>query len=72
MKRRFFFHLNKPETKRLGRAVWSLHYLGVCYQAEKIICNVPCESKSNKRQPLAVMRGFSDSVIVKDKEIEIR
>jgi L-aminopeptidase/D-esterase-like protein len=59
---RFFFHLNKPRTREAGLPVWSFHYEGTCYIANKIVCDVPLETKSNKRQPYAVVQGMARTV----------
>lgn len=64
--KRFFFHYNKPLSKQMGYVVWSVHFDKECKFVKAIDCSVPCESKVNKRQPYAVMRGFAKSVTVKD------
>lgn len=60
--RRFFFHFNKPESLRQKKTLWSIHWNNACYIVDKIECNSPCESKANKHQPYAVMRGFTNQV----------
>jgi len=62
--RRFFFHFNKPESLRQKKILWSVHWKNTCSIVEKITCQVACESKANKRQPYAVMRGFAHNVII--------
>jgi hypothetical protein len=59
---RFFFHYNKPESKRRGKVIWSLHYNKTCYLVEHIDCKVPIETKVNNRQPYAIVRGWSNDV----------
>lgn len=71
MSRRFFFHFNKPESLRQKKTLWSVHWKGACHITERIVCNVPCESKANKRQPYAVMRGFATNVTVEDGRVVI-
>ena len=44
----------------------SVHFKGVCHVVDNIVCNVPCETKWNKRQPYLVMRGFASKVEFKD------
>ena len=61
-KHRFFFHLNKPKSKLAGRPVWSLHYQNKCYTVNDIRCCVHTETKANKKQPIAVVRGMATSV----------
>jgi len=64
--RRFFFHFNKPESLRQKKVLWSVHWDRTCYIVDKIQCNVACESKSNKRQPYAVIRGWASNVTVEN------
>lgn len=71
MSRRFFFHFNKPESLRQKKTLWSVHWKGACYIVEHIQCNVPCESKTNKRQPYAVMRGFAADVVISESRATI-
>ncbi len=71
MPRRFFFHFNKPESLRQKKTLWTVHWKGTCHITEQIICNVPSESKSNKRQPYAVMRGWASDVIVDSDRVVI-
>ncbi len=63
---RVFFHFNKPASRSAKRPLWSVHHRGVCHIVDTIKCQIPTESKVNKRQPLVVMRGFAHSVAVKD------
>lgn len=67
MKYSFFFHYNKPATKKAGKPVVSLHYKNQCILIENLICNVPIQSRVRERQPRLVMVGKSDNVIIKDK-----
>jgi hypothetical protein len=71
---RFFFHYNKPESKRQGKTIWSVHWKNTCFLVDEIKCTRPCVSKNNKRQPYAVMQGWSKDVhittYVKDSESE--
>lgn len=62
--RRFWFHLNKPKTRVAGFPVWSFHFRGKCYIANKISCFVPVQTKANKRQPWAVVQGMAAQVSI--------
>lgn len=53
---RFYYHWNKPENK------WSIHFRGKCYRVDHLECDAKTESKSNKRQPVRVMQGFTHTV----------
>ena len=59
-KYRFFFHYYKRYK------CMSIHYKGTCLRANDIVCNVPIETKWNKTQPNLVMRGFAESVEIKN------
>lgn len=66
MRRRFFFHFNKPLSKQRKKVMWSVHFKDECHFVEQIECRVPCESKARKTQPYAVMIGSAKDVLVKD------
>lgn len=53
---RFFYHYNKPLDKM------TVHFRGVCYNADDIDCNPPARSKRNKTQPRLVMQGWARKV----------
>ncbi len=53
----FFFHYNKPASKKANKTMWSVHWNNACYIVENIDCRVPVLSKTNKRQPFATMKG---------------
>lgn len=55
-KYRFFYHYYKKYK------MMSIHFRGKCHRVHDIICNVPCETKWNKRQPNLVMRGWATNV----------
>lgn len=59
-KYRFFYHYFK------GKKKMSIHFKNKCNIVDNIICEVPCETKWNKRQPYLVMRGFCSDVIIKN------
>lgn len=64
----FYYHLNKPETKRVGHPIWTLHWRGKCHMLDYIISFVPTETKANRRQPWAVVRGHSTGVCLHKKQ----
>lgn len=67
----FFYHYNKPASKKAGKPIWSLHYWKACHLVEEIICNVPTATKANKRQPYGVVRGECSTIIFNDKQAYI-
>ena len=60
----FFYHYNKPASIKHNKVTISLHYLGTCYLVNSIVCNVPCRSKINKRQPRFVMQGKANNISI--------
>lgn len=64
----FFFHYNKPESRRQGRNVLTVHAKGVCHLVNHIKCDVPIETHARKTQPFCVIKGRATCVdIVKNK-----
>jgi hypothetical protein len=57
---RFFYHYFKQKD------MWSVHFKNQCLVVEDIKCQIPCESKKNKRQPRRVMQGFATDVKIKN------
>lgn len=53
---RFFYHYRKMD----GRM--TVHFRNQCMVATDVKCQVPCETKRNKRQPHLVMQGYCKSV----------
>lgn len=63
-KRRFWFHYNKPESKKQGRTVLTVHWKGSCIQVNSIKCHALTETHERKRQPHCVVRGWAHEVKV--------
>ncbi len=40
----------------------TVHFKNTCHSVSDVVCNVPCESKWNKKQPRLVMQGFAEDV----------
>ncbi|MEK6881654.1 MAG: hypothetical protein AABY22_18690 [Nanoarchaeota archaeon] len=68
---RFYFHFNKPLSKKVGRPQLSIHFQNKCCIVDKITCFVDTESKNNSRQPHCVMRGWADRIIIDKKEATV-
>ena len=62
MKYRFFFHYNKPASRKAMRPIISLHWKGKCYTVSDLVVYTPVWSKFNKRQPHFVMQGYSNNI----------
>jgi hypothetical protein len=66
-KRSFFYHYNKPESRKRGHNILTLHFKGACHLVRGIICHVGTETKERKRQPHCVVAGKCFTVTI-DKE----
>jgi len=60
--KRFFFHYNKPESKKQGRNVLTVHWKGECIPVNSVNCHVAIETHDNKTQPHCTLRGWATSV----------
>jgi hypothetical protein len=54
---RFWFHYNKPMSRKMDMAVWTVHWKDKCYQVLNIQCNTDSETHDRNSQPHAIMRG---------------
>ena len=63
-KRRFYYHYNKPVSKKEGRNFLTLHYRGKCHLVNRISCSVSTESHNQKRQPYCVIRGWANNILI--------
>ncbi len=62
----FYFHYNKPASKRAKKVQISVHYDKQCIIVDNVICNVQTFGKINKTQPYFVMKGKCESVDIID------
>ncbi len=62
--RRCLVHFNKPAWQRSGKVKWTVHFLGQCHIVDSFICKVRLETHTQRRQPVAVLRGFAQEVRV--------
>jgi hypothetical protein len=63
---RFFFHYNKPASRKAGRPVLSLHFGKKCHPVLSLTIRVPTWSKVRSTQPRIVMVGDADEITVCD------
>ena len=54
---RFWFHYNKPASRKQGRPVMTVHSQGICHMVHHIECKVPVETRIRKTQPHVVLAG---------------
>jgi hypothetical protein len=64
-KKAFWFHYNKPESRRVGKPQITLHVSGMCIILDNVDCRVPVKGRIRKTQPHWVMAG-------KTKDIQIQ
>tara|TARA_R100000808_G_scaffold142_2_gene1031 strand:+ start:3198 stop:3449 length:252 start_codon:yes stop_codon:yes gene_type:complete len=69
-KLRFYFHYNKPASRREGRPVLTFHYRGTCHRTHSISCMVPTETHERPSQPQVVVRGWANHVYLDDTDGE--
>jgi len=53
----FWFHYNKPESKRIGHPVLTLHYEGKCHYVRSLSIDVPTYTRERSAQPHIVVAG---------------
>ena len=63
---RFWYHYRKRDGKM------TVHFRGKCHTVDDVSCDVPCETKRNKRQPLLVMQGYAGEVRIEGRRAFIR
>lgn len=57
--RKFFFHYNKPAALKASKPKVTVHWNGVCYILDNVVCKVPTKGEIKKRQPHFVMGGYA-------------
>jgi hypothetical protein len=62
----FFFHYNKPESKKQKQPIISLHYNKTCYLVHNVVVNVPTHGRIRSTQPFFVMAGKAQNITIKD------
>jgi hypothetical protein len=59
-KYRFFYHYFKQKKKM------SIHFRDTCTVVDNVVCNVRCETKWRKTQPMLVMQGYATNVRIEN------
>jgi hypothetical protein len=54
---KFFFHYNKPASKKAGKPRITVHLQGKCHLVENLDVHVPTYGRIRKTQPFFVMAG---------------
>ena len=63
----FFFHYNKPLSKKAGKPIITLHFKNKCYMVENIVCNASTYGHLNKSQPFFVIKGKSSKISITNR-----
>jgi hypothetical protein len=63
---KFNCHYNRPASKKAGTTKWSLHFKKKCYILDNIEIKVSVRTKTNKRQPYAVVTGEAKEINIVD------
>lgn len=53
----FFYHYNKPASRKAGHPVLTVHCQGICHLVRHIECHVPTKTRERKTQPHVVVAG---------------
>lgn len=53
----FYFHYNKPLSRKHNKNILTLHYGGACHFVTDIECNVPTKIRHRRTQPKCVIAG---------------
>jgi hypothetical protein len=53
----FFFHFNKPASRKAGHPILTLHWAGRCHLVRKVDCRVPTTTRERLHQPRVVVAG---------------
>jgi len=64
---RFWYHYNKPASKKAGHPLFTVHYRNKCWITKSIVCSVSTETHTRKRQPYAVVRGHCYNMSINDE-----
>ena len=67
-KKRFWFHYNKPESKKQDCNILTVHWNNMCVLVHSIQCSVATESHDQKSQPHCIIRGWCDDVSFVNKD----
>jgi hypothetical protein len=63
---RFFYHYNKPSSKKAGKPQIIVHIKKTCHIVDNIVVKVPTEGRIRKQQPFFVIVGDASSYEIKN------
>lgn len=59
---KFWYHYNKPESKKAGYPKLTLHFRRTCNIIDRIEINVPTYSRNRNSQPYLVIAGEANKI----------
>lgn len=62
--KRFWYHYNKPESRRSERNCLTVHWNDECILVNSVKCHVATESYDRRSQPYCIIRGWANDVSV--------
>lgn len=62
----FWFHYNKPASKKAGKPQITLHYGGKCHIVDNIAISKETYGHIRKTQPHFVMKGKCEKIEIED------
>lgn len=60
----FYYHMNKPASKKYGTPLMTVHWRGECHLTENVLCDVPTWTHHNHQQPRVVVKGRASDMDV--------
>lgn len=70
-KKRFWFHYNKPASRKRGKPQITVHWGGKCLIVDNLKCEVPTEGHIKNQQPLFVVRGWAEEIKIENQVAHI-
>ncbi len=63
----FFYHYNKPASKKAGKPKLTIHSKKTCNLVDGVVCSVKTWSHNRKTQPHVVIKGSAAEIIIKNR-----
>ena len=63
----FWFHYNKPASKKMGKPQITIHYNNQCIIVDNLICKVETFGHIKKSQPYFVIKGKCKEIKIDNK-----
>lgn len=61
---RFWFHYNRPQSRKEGRNVLTLHFKGACHLVHDMDIRVPTRVRHRSKQPHCVLTGEAEEISI--------